>query len=105
MSDKAIKDELEKLRKQVADLHSTHAPEISPQENQEMGSDSPKEAIQIAGEADQKNIAAENEEASDAEEKIREFVSALEQEIKSTNPMSVLVVFSLGVLIGRLLPR
>ena len=64
-----------------------------------------KEVTQIAGEATQNDIAAEGEDAHDAEEQIRVFVSALEQEMKSTNPMTVLVVFSLGVLIGRLLPR
>ena len=105
MSDKAIKDELAKLREQVAELHSTRTHETSGQEHHETEIAPQKEVTQIAGEAAQNNIAAEGEDTQDAEEQIRVFVSALEEEIKSTNPMTVLVVFSLGVLIGRLLPR
>ena len=58
-----------------------------------------------AEEADQDTVFPEGAEEKDTEEQIRDFVNALDQEIKSTNPMTVLVVFSLGVVIGRLLPR
>ncbi|MGI9537133.1 MAG: hypothetical protein ACR2PB_08675 [Desulfocapsaceae bacterium] len=105
MSDKAIKDELAKLREQVAELHATRTHKTPGQERHETEIDPRKEVTQIAGEAAQNNIAAEGEDAQDAEEQVRVFVNALEEEIKSTNPMTVLVVFSLGVLIGRLLPR
>ena len=105
MSDKAIRDELAKLREQVAELHVARTDDTSQQEHHETGAAPQKEALQIAGEVEKNHAPGEGDEIHDSEEQIREFVNALEQEIKSTNPMTVLVVFSLGVVIGRLLPR
>lgn len=105
MSDKAIRDELAKLREQVAELHTTRAPATAPQEHQENDSAPENSRAPSSGAADQIDILTEGEETRDTEQQIRDFVEALDQDIKSTNPMTVLVVFSLGVLIGRLLPR
>ena len=105
MSDKAIRDELTKLREQVAELQSarTHAPSL--QEQQVPDAALQNQVMTGAEEADQDTVFPEGVEEKDAEEQIRDFINALDQEIKSTNPMTVLVVFSLGVVIGRLLPR
>jgi ElaB/YqjD/DUF883 family membrane-anchored ribosome-binding protein len=105
MSDKAIRDELTKLREQVAELQSARTNAPSPQEQQVPGA-APQDLVTTrAEEADQDTVFPEGAEEKDTEEQIRDFVNALDQEIKSTNPMTVLVVFSLGVVIGRLLPR
>ena len=105
MSDKALRDELTKLKEQVAELQSarTQAPSPSDLQTQEAVSENP--AMTGAEISAQESVSAEGAEEKDVEEQIRDFVNALDQEIKSTNPMTVLVVFSLGVLIGRLLPR
>ena len=79
MSDKAIKDELAKLREQVAELHSTRTHETSGQEHHETEIAPQKEVTQIAGEAAQNNIAAEGEDTQDAEEQIRVFVALLKK--------------------------
>jgi hypothetical protein len=105
MSDKAIRDELAKLREQVAELHTTRAQATAPEEHQEAESAPENKVMPQSGDPEHTSILAENEETQDAEQQIRDFVEALDKEIKSTNPMTVLVVFSLGVLIGRLLPR
>ena len=104
MSDKALKDELTKLKAQVAELQSARqAP--SPPEPRAQEAVSEKPAPTATEQLNQESVDYEGAEEKDVEEQIRDFVSALDQEIKSTNPMTVLVVFSLGVLIGRLLPR
>ena len=41
----------------------------------------------------------------DLSSQLEELVEVLEQELKDTNPMTLLIVFALGILIGRLLPR
>ncbi|MEN8190458.1 MAG: hypothetical protein ABFS19_11465 [Thermodesulfobacteriota bacterium] len=42
---------------------------------------------------------------SDLNSQIEELVDALEQELENTSPMTLLIVFALGILVGRLLPR
>ena len=105
MSDKAIRDELTKLREQVAELQSARNHTSSPQEHQTPGNNSEDQTKTGTEELDQNIVSSEGAEKQDTEDQIRDFVNALDLEIKSTNPMTVLVVFSLGVLIGRLLPR
>ncbi len=105
MSDKAIRDELDKLREQVAELHSTREQVEAHKDHQKTDSAPTNQAMPPTEELEQVSIPAENEKTQDVEQQIRDFVEALDKEIKSTNPMTVLVVFSLGVLIGRLLPR
>ena len=105
MSDKAIRDELTRLREQVAELQSARTHTSSSQQHE--APDTNPESQTDAGieESTQDIVSSKGAEKQDTEEQIRDFVNALDQEIKSTNPMTVLVVFSLGVLIGRLLPR
>ena len=105
MSDKALRDELTKLKEQVAELQSARTQKPSPQDLQVQDADSEHPAMTGAEISDRESVSAEGAEEKDVEDQIRDFVNALDQEIKSTNPMTVLVVFSLGVLIGRLLPR
>ena len=105
MSDNALRDELTKLKEQVAELQSARTQPPSPPDLQGSDAATEESAMTGAGQSDQDGVSSEGAEQKDAEEQIRDFVNALDQEIKSTNPMTVLVVFSLGVLIGRLLPR
>ena len=105
MSDKAIRNELEKLKEQVADLHSSRTKASAPQDRQDTDS-APKKQVTLQTEDPKKiSIPVENEVAQDIEQQITDFIETLEEEISSAHPMTVLVVFSLGVLIGRLLPR
>ena len=105
MSDKAIRDELTKLKEQVAELQSARSRALSPQERQAPNTATENPAMSGAEESNEDIVSSEDKVEKDAEEQIRDFVNALALEIKSTNPMTALVVFSLGVLIGRLLPR
>lgn len=99
MSNSAIQNELEKLRTQVAEL--TQARDIESaniKSSDEIQShDSTEEKELLNHEIDRSKI--------DTEQQIQELIDALEVEIKDTNPVTMLIIFTLGVLLGRFLPR
>jgi hypothetical protein len=70
--------------------------------------DSPGTVSQ-AGTATQENdtpsTGVDESDESDLNSQLTELVEVLEQELKDTNPMTLLIVFALGILIGRLLPK
>ena len=105
MSDKAIRDELDKLKEHIEELHSTRTQATAPEEYQEPVSVSSNTASSPSEDDYRTTGTADSEVTLDVELQIKDFVDALDQEIKSTNPITILVVFSLGVLIGRLLPK
>jgi len=47
----------------------------------------------------------DGDDSPDLKDQLQELVDALEVELKDTNPMTLLIVFALGILLGRLLPR
>jgi len=105
MSNNAIQKELEALRVQVAELNRARDTELATNHDPDVSeaSDHTQSPIPIEG----GQIPDQDGDGSkmDFEKQIQEFIDALEVEIKDTNPMTVLVIFALGVLIGRLLPR
>lgn len=105
MSNNAIHKELEELRVQVAELSRAREPESVSNHNLDVREDS--DQVQSPDSAESEQVMDQESDGSkmDIEKQIQEFIDALEVEIKDTNPMTVLVIFALGVLIGRLLPR
>ena len=104
MSNNAIQKELEALRVQVAELNRARDTE---QVNHDSDVSEASDQMQSPISAEGGQIPDQDSDGSkmDFEKQIQEFIDALEVEIKDTNPMTVLVIFALGVLIGRLLPR
>ena len=104
MTNAAITKELEELRAQVARLTRARKDEAPEQQTGVEGVSvqatvhTPQNRSNNVSEAD-----ADNED--DLSFQIQELVDALEEEIKDTNPMTMLVVFAFGILIGRFLPR
>ena len=108
MADDYMRDEIEELRAQVAEL--TAERQAGEQEKaQESGKQKPtgkptpqaaetNELMEAEGES------AEPEEG-DLKRQFQELFDAIDEELKAANPVTVLVVFALGVLMGRLLPR
>jgi hypothetical protein len=108
MADDSLEKEIEELRSQVAELKAER--QTTEQENaQESGKQKPtgkptpqaaetNELIEAEGDL------AEPEEA-DLKRQFQELFDAIDEELKAANPLTVLVVFALGVLMGRLLPR
>lgn len=105
MSNSAIQKELEALRAQVAELNRARDAEQANNHDSDISEAS--DQMQSPNSAEGGQIPDQDSYGSkmDFEKQIQEFIDALEEEIKDTNPMTVLVIFALGVLIGRLLPR
>lgn len=104
MSNADIAKELSELRAQIEELRLAGKPE---QKDQQPQSDEPSEQSTISDSdtASIQRALAGKMGIGDAEAQIQEFMTALEEDIKDTKPMTMLVVFALGVLIGRLLPK
>jgi len=70
--------------------------------------DSPS-TISPAGTAAEENgtlhTRVDESDENDLNSQLTDLVEVLEQELKDTNPMTLLIVFALGILVGRLLPR
>ncbi len=99
MSNSAIQQELEELRAQVAEL--TQARDI------ESANIKSSDKIQSHDSTEEKELLNHEIDGSkiDTEQQIQELIDALEVEIKDTNPVTMLIIFTLGVLLGRFLPR
>lgn len=104
MTNAAITKELEELRAQVARLTRDREDEAPEQQTRAEGA-----SVQAAVNTppNRPNDVSEEDEGNEDELsfQIQELVDALEEEIKDTNPMTMLVVFAFGILIGRFLPR
>ena len=48
---------------------------------------------------------ADEETSADLSDQIHEFIGGLNQDLKDANPMTLLAVFALGVLMGRMLSK
>ena len=103
-----MQDEIEQLRAQVAELEAERKAKAKQQaearssqatetESATQTSDAPESA------GDEAETAAPEE--TDLHSLFQELIDTVEDEFKETNPLTVLVVFALGVLVGRLLAR
>jgi len=93
MANDTMQIELEKLRNEVELLREDSSP---------VSTDSTSEG---AAENDIPSIEADTEVAGDVSSQLKELVDALEQDLENTNPLTLLIIFALGILVGRLLPR
>ncbi|MFT5730703.1 MAG: hypothetical protein ACI8PB_004891 [Desulforhopalus sp.] len=104
MSNTAIAKELSDLRAQIEELqmarkHEQEDQEAQPHEQPEASNVPETDADSI------QRVLTDKFGLGDVEDQVQEFITALEEEINDTNPMTMLVVFALGVLVGRLLPK
>ena len=85
--------ELERLRAEVELLRMGASPTVA--------------AVARTGESDAINVQSESDEdeEKDVNSQIEDLLEALEKELENTSPMTLLIVFALGILVGRLLPR
>ncbi len=113
MPDKEIHAEIESLKSQLSELQK--AREKSPPastvkaHNRPVTDDAEDKGKIISEQQSQK--AAENNaeqrivESEDLISHFQELINALDEDLKQTRPATLLVIFALGVLVGRLLPR
>ena len=100
-----IREEMEQLRKQLDEMK---------QKSEQSGADSQQRDAKVsAGKPEDDTNSADTASGNDTESghdtdlagQFQELMEVLNKEIKDSNPTTLLVVFSLGVLVGRLLPR
>ena len=77
MSDNALRDELTKLKEQVAELQSARTQPPFPPDLQVPDAATEESAMTGAGQSDQDGVAFEGAEQKDAEEQIREPILTL----------------------------
>lgn len=97
MTDQDLRAELEQLRDQLQALQRKHDEAASAKAEQETStaeSGAASSFENILGEMDLGNY--------DIVGQVRELLESLDNDIKNTKPSTLLIVFALGVLIGRL---
>jgi len=101
MSDDYMRDEIEELKAQVSELTAERKAE---DEKQAQADSSGVPTSESAAEVFESNALTEAE-GTDLTSQFQELFEIVDEELKAANPVTVLVVFALGVLVGRLLPR
>ena len=104
MADDYMRKEIEELRAQVAEL--TAERKVGEKEQaQESGQQEPtgEPAQQVAETSELTEAEGESvePEETDLTSLFQELFDTIDEELKAANPLTVLVVFALGVLVGR----
>ncbi|NOR80534.1 MAG: hypothetical protein GQ529_06820 [Methyloprofundus sp.] len=99
-----IRKEMEQLRHQLDTLKQ--AQQESDSDTAAQDNSTHTEVLEISTAANNAaDVNTENAGESDLAGQFQELMEVLDKEIKDSDPITMLVVFSLGVLVGRLLPR
>jgi septal ring factor EnvC (AmiA/AmiB activator) len=102
-----MQNEIDELRAQIATLSAEReAREKEQSQAQSKESDTePVTQVSSADESGGEEAEITAPEETDIENLFQELVETVDSELKEASPMTVLVVFAFGVLVGRLLPR
>lgn len=96
--DDDIRRELEELR---AQLEALQVERVAAEEAEEG-----KAAAEVEADGGESvDVADEQEAGLDVAAHVKELLETLEEELEDSNPKTLLAVFALGVLLGRLLAR
>lgn len=103
-----MQNEIDALRAHVAQLEAER--EAKAKQQAEAGSGQAEKTESATQASDAIESARDEAESTALEETdlnsmFQELVETVDSELKEASPMTVLVVFALGVLVGRLLPR
>ena len=111
MAKDEMKNEIEELRAQVAELTAERKAKEKEQAQASSSKASAKKAKEsvaqdtATGEPGTDEAETAKSEVADLSSQFQELIDTIDQELKEASPVTVLVVFALGVLVGRLLPR
>ena len=103
-----MQDEIDALRAQVAQLEAERKAKADQQAEAGSGQATETESATQASDAAEPGVhGAETATPGEADlnAMFQELVETVDTELKEASPMTVLVVFAFGVLVGRLLPR
>ena len=99
MADEQLRAEIESLRKQLNDMQkerqATAATAAAEEEKDEREDEEP-----TATQAE--TLPVESEEEADLAAHFKELLDSIDKDLKEAKPTTLLIVFALGVLIGRL---
>ncbi len=108
MANDEMRDEIEALRAQVAELTAERKAKEKEQAQASSSQESTKESTAqgtASSESGTDETEVEKLDETDLSSQVQELIDTIDQELKEASPVTVLVVFALGVLVGRLLPR
>ena len=99
-----IHDEIEQLKNQLDAVKQTRQKSVADIQEQDTSTivEKPETNTMSAISSTTNNTECDDSDLSD---QFQELIDILDQEIKDINPTTMLVVFALGVLVGRLLPK
>lgn len=108
MANDDMQNEIESLRAQVAEMTAERKAKENerPQANSRQApttESAPRDAG--ATESSEEQAGSTKTGAADLTSQFQELIDTIDEELKAASPVTVLVVFALGVLVGRLLPR
>ena len=101
MASDDIRAELEQIRAQLEALQRAEEEGAGPARDGG-GANGPAEAD---GRTQEEAAGAEQEGGSELLNQFRELLDSLDEELQESHPTTLLAVFTLGILVGRLLPR
>jgi hypothetical protein len=97
MADQDLTAELEQLRAQLQELQRKHDEAASAKPTDDAAAAEPEVSSSFENILDEMNLGD-----FDIAGQVRELLNSLDNDIKNTKPSTLLIVFALGVLIGRL---
>lgn len=101
MGNDTIQRELAELRAQLEALKAARDTEAAPTPTEAAEGEEPEEELT----AEAGRSTGGEPETSDLTTQFQELIDSLDKNLQDTNPTTLLAVFALGVLVGRLLPR
>lgn len=99
MANEDLRAEIELMRKQLEELQKEREAETKPSDVVE-----PEQPAvsQVLGEAGEATASATDVKGEDLVAQLKELLDSIDKDIKDTKPTTLLLVFALGVLVGRL---
>lgn len=105
MANDEMSNELEALRKQVSKLEAERDARKIEDAKAVLNQESAAELGAVSPELSGTNAKSIETEATDFASQCQELIDTIDLELKEASPVTVLVVFALGVVVGRLLPK
>ena len=99
MSNDDLSEEIQLLRKQLGELQkqqNTPAPPVGPSEE-----DQPQE-VELSAPDSAEATEKETDVSQELVNQFRDLLDSIDKDIKDAKPTTLLIVFALGVLVGRL---
>ncbi len=111
MANDQHESEIEILRAQIAELTAARKNEKNSSEEKTRSQESSVDSSGTEVFSDSTSVItndisdSEKDDENDLEHQFQELIETIDTELKEASPVTVLAVFAVGILVGRLLPR